>query len=57
MDDFSGDPKLSELRVVSVPVFFELDGDGEATGRSMTGAAWGADTVDNMSAALAKFFA
>ena len=57
MDEFNGDPKLRELRVVSVPVFFELDADGEATGRSMTGAAWGADTIENMSSAMAKFCA
>jgi hypothetical protein len=57
MDVFGGDPKLGELRVSAVPVFFELDADGQATGRSMTGAAWGADTVENMSAALAKFCA
>lgn len=55
VDEFGGDPKLNELRVISVPVFFELDADGQATGRSMTGDAWGADTIDNMSAAIAKF--
>ena len=55
MDEFGSDPKLQELRVVSVPVFFELDAHGQSTGRSMTGAAWGVDTVANMSAALAKF--
>jgi thiol:disulfide interchange protein len=55
MDVFEGDPKLSELRVMSVPVFFELDAEGQATGRSMTGAAWGTDTIENMSAAMAKF--
>jgi thiol:disulfide interchange protein len=55
MDEFNGDPKLRELGVTAVPVFFELDADGEATGRSMTGAAWGVDTIENMSAAMAKF--
>jgi hypothetical protein len=57
MDEFDGDPKLRELGVTSVPVFFELDAAGQATGHSMTGAAWGADTIENMSAALAKFCA
>jgi len=57
MDAFGHDPLLRELNVVSVPVFFELDGEGRTTGRSITGAAWGADTIDNMSAALAKFLA
>ncbi|MFO7561509.1 MAG: hypothetical protein R6X02_02600 [Enhygromyxa sp.] len=55
MDEFGGDPKLRELGVSAVPVFFELDAEGQATGRSMTGAAWGADTIENMSGAIAKF--
>ncbi len=57
MDEFSGDPLLRKLGVTSVPVFFELDAHGHSTGRSMTGAAWGADTIENMSAAMAKFCA
>jgi hypothetical protein len=57
MDAFGHDPLLRELNVVAVPVFFELDGEGRTTGRSITGAAWGADTVDNMSATMAKFLA
>jgi thiol:disulfide interchange protein len=57
MDEFGSDPKLGELGVAAVPVFFELDADGQATGRSMTGAAWGADTIENMSGAIAKFCA
>jgi thiol:disulfide interchange protein len=57
MDEFADDPKLRELGVVAVPVFFELDAEGQATGRSMTGAAWGADTIENMSGVIAKFCA
>jgi len=57
MDAFDGDPKLRDLGVISVPVFFELDASGEATGRSMNGGAWGADTLDNMSSAIARFCA
>jgi hypothetical protein len=57
MDEFGEDPKLNELGVRAVPVFYELDADGQATGRSMTGNAWGADTIENMSAALARFCA
>jgi hypothetical protein len=57
LDAFTDDPTLSELGVEGVPVFFELDVHGEATGRTMTGAAWGADTVENMAAAVAKFCA
>lgn len=57
IDVFGGDPLLTELRVTSVPAFYELDAAGRATGRSMTGAAWGADTVENMADAMAKFCA
>lgn len=57
IDEFAGDPLLAELRVYAVPAFHELDAEGRATGRSMTGDAWGADTIENMSAALAKFCA
>lgn len=55
-DAFGGDPLLSEWRVIAVPCFHELNADGQATGHSMTGAAWGADTIENMSAALGRFF-
>lgn len=57
LDDFSGDPLARELGVVAVPVFFELDAAGQSTGRSVTGGAWGADTVDNMSRTMSRFFA
>ncbi|MCA9685367.1 MAG: thioredoxin family protein [Myxococcales bacterium] len=57
IDAFAEDPLLRTLRVSAVPVFFELDAEGRATGRSITGAAWGADTVDNMAAAMTKFMA
>jgi hypothetical protein len=56
LDDFVNDPRTKELGTVSVPVFYELDADGQSTGRSVTGAAWGADTLDNISAAMARFF-
>jgi thiol:disulfide interchange protein len=57
MDEFDNDPKLTELGVVSIPVFFELDAEGEATGRKIDGGAWGVDTVENMSAVMARFWA
>ncbi len=57
MDEFGGDPLLTELGVSTVPMFFELDAEGRSTGRSITGAAWGADTIENMSATMAKFCA
>jgi thiol:disulfide interchange protein len=57
IDAFGHDPLLRELETGSVPVFFELDGEGRATGRSLTGGAWGADTIENMSAAIEQFCA
>lgn len=57
LDDFSGDPLARELGVVAVPVFFELDATGRSTGRSVNGGAWGADTVENMSSTMSRFFA
>ena len=57
IDDFSSDPRALELRAVAVPVFYELDADGQSTGRSVNGGAWGADTIENMSGTMARFFA
>ena len=57
IDDFTSDPRARELGVTSVPVFFELDAEGNATGRRIDGGAWGADTIDNMARTMAPFFA
>ncbi|PRP97535.1 hypothetical protein ENSA5_33320 [Enhygromyxa salina] len=57
LDAFKDDPRTRELGTVAVPVFYELDANGQSTGRSITGAAWGADTAENMSATMAGFFA
>jgi hypothetical protein len=57
LDAFGDDPTLTELGVSAVPVFLELDTRGEPSGRRMTGAAWGPDTVENIAAALAQFWA
>jgi hypothetical protein len=57
MDEFGDDPVSRELRPVSVPVFYELDADGRATGRTINGGAWGADTIENMSRTMTGFFA
>jgi len=57
IDAFGSDPVLTEWRVMAVPCFHELDADGQATGHKMTGDAWGADTIENMSAALSRFCA
>jgi thiol:disulfide interchange protein len=56
-DEFGNDALLTDLRVMAVPAFYELDADGRPTGRKMTGDAWGADTIENMSAAMARFCA
>lgn len=56
-DDFNDDAHINTFNLRAVPVFFELDAEGEATGRSINGGAWGADTVENMSRTMAAFFA
>lgn len=57
-DDFEAD-EIGDagFQVRSVPVFFELDGDGLPTGRRTDGGAWGADTIENMSRVMGQFFA
>lgn len=57
IDDFTNDPLARQLNAVSVPVFYELDAEGQSTGRTITGAAWGEDTIENMSRTMARFFA
>ncbi|HSR48701.1 MAG TPA: thioredoxin domain-containing protein [Anaerolineales bacterium] len=42
--------------VLGVPTFFELGPDGRSTGRTITGAAWGADIPENMAPVLQGFF-
>jgi hypothetical protein len=56
LDDFDGDPRVLELRPTSVPVFYELDAEGQWTGRQINGGAWGDDTVENMSQTMSAFF-
>ncbi len=55
-DDFSA-AELERFGVRSVPVFYELDAEGEPTGRRIDGGAWGADTLDNMVRVMGPFFA
>jgi hypothetical protein len=57
LDDFVNDPRTKELGAVAVPVFHELNADGQSTGRTITGAAWGADTLENISTTMTRFFA
>ena len=42
--------------VLGVPAFFEVGSGGEASGRSITGAAWGPDIPENMAPVLGEFF-
>ncbi|KIG13566.1 hypothetical protein DB30_07954 [Enhygromyxa salina] len=56
LDDFVNDHRTKELRAVAVPVFYELDAQGQATGHTITGAAWGEDTLDNIARTMARFF-
>ena len=56
IDDFASDPLARQLNAVAVPVFYELDAEGQSTGRTITGAAWGEDTIENMSRTMTGFF-
>jgi thiol:disulfide interchange protein len=47
----------SGFRVFGVPTFFEVDEKGLPSGRTLTGAAWGRDIVENMAPVLKQFFA
>jgi thiol-disulfide isomerase/thioredoxin len=46
----------TDFVVLGVPAFFELGPDGRSTGRTVTGAAWGADIPENMAPVLQEFF-
>ncbi len=57
-DHFEADDLVDAgFAIRGVPVFFELDAEGVATGRKIDGGAWGADTVENMSRVMGQFFA
>ena len=56
IDEWKSRLGRSDFVVVGVPAFFELDGDGRPTGRSLTGAAWGPDLPENMAPVLQAFF-
>ncbi len=45
--DFSAD---------AIPVFYEIDGDGKPTGRTISSGVWAEDTPANMAPPLKKFF-
>ena len=44
------------FNVNGIPAFFEIDSDGNPTGRTITGAAWGEDVPENIAPPLKEFF-
>jgi thiol-disulfide isomerase/thioredoxin len=42
--------------VSGIPAFFEIDPDGNPTGRTITGAAWGEDVPENIAPPMKEFF-
>lgn len=45
------------MSTASIPAFYELDSEGKATGRSITGGAWAENIPKNMAPPLKKYFA
>lgn len=56
IDDWADKLSAAGFAAHSVPIFFILGADGRPTGQPITGAAWGANTVDNMAPPLGRFF-
>lgn len=56
IDEWKFKLRGTNFAVVGVPAFFELDEGGASTGRTLTGAAWGPDTPENMAPVLEEFF-
>ena len=44
------------FNVRGIPAFFEIDSDGNPTGRMITGAAWGEDVPENIAPPMKDFF-
>lgn len=51
-------PKLSHtgFYVPGIPAFYEIDTQGNPTGRMITGAAWGEDIPENIAPPMQRFF-
>ncbi len=51
--------KLSDtgFYVIGIPSYYEIDGEGYATGRMITGSAWGEDIPENIAPPMKAFFA
>jgi thiol:disulfide interchange protein len=56
IDEWKSRLSRTDFMVVGVPAFFEVDDNGQSTGRTLTGAAWGPDVPENMAPVLQEFF-
>jgi thiol:disulfide interchange protein len=56
-DEWAGKLKAFGLESSSIPVFFEIDDTGKATGRRIDGGAWADNIPANMAPPLKSFFA
>jgi thiol:disulfide interchange protein len=56
IDEWKSRLGRTDYVVLGVPAFFEVGTGGEASGRSITGAAWGPDIPENMAPVLREFF-
>ena len=56
IDEWKSQIAKSDFNFLGVPTFFELNGDGQPSGRVITGAAWGEDIPENMAPPLKEFF-
>jgi thiol:disulfide interchange protein len=55
LDEWQTHLSGTDFRVVAIPIYYEIDKNGRATGRSLSGAAWGPDTPDKMAPVLKNF--
>ena len=56
IDDWNSQLSGTGFTSTAIPIFFELDGEGGPTGRTITGGAWGEDVPENMAPPLHNFF-
>jgi len=56
IDEWKSQLARSDFNVLGVPAFFELDENGQPSGRIITGGAWGEDIPENMAPPLKDFF-
>jgi len=56
IDDWKSDLSGAGYTVKAIPVYYELDGSGKSTGRTIDGGAWGDNIPENMAPPLKAFF-